>query len=63
MEEEEPGALEVLEEPEEPEEEDQLEAPKFSAGTSEEVHSENRGRLHCFAAVTRASPWSAAAYS
>lgn len=55
-----PGALQV---PEEPQEQDQPEAPKFSAGTSEEVHSENRGRLNCSAAVTRASPWSAEAYS
>lgn len=31
--------------PEELEEENRSEAPKFSAGTSEEAHSENRGRL------------------
>lgn len=53
---EEPEALEVLElqrDPEELEEEDQPEAPRFSAGTREEVHGENRGRLNCFATVTQ----------
>lgn len=41
----EPQAAQAAEGPEELEEEDQPEAPKFSAGTSEEAHSENRGRL------------------
>lgn len=61
----EPQAAQAAERPEELEEEDQPEAPKFSAGTSEEAYSENRGRpwLCGFATVPQSSPWWVAAYS